>query len=99
MFLILKGSGDASGSFHRSIGIEMELGQYTDGKVVHFLQTPTLVGGFLQQSLDATYKFVEILGDQIVNSFGPQEWLCDLVQLVSQVDGAVSQFQIRQRLG
>jgi hypothetical protein len=52
--LILQGSGDASGSLHRSIGIEMELGQYADGKMVHFLQIPTLVAGFLQQSLGAT---------------------------------------------
>jgi hypothetical protein len=51
--LILKGSGDASGSPHRSIGIEMVLGQYADGKMVHFLQIPTLVAGFLQQSLGA----------------------------------------------
>ena len=48
-----EGSGGASGSLHRSIGIEMELGQYADGKVVYFLQIPTLVAGFLQQSFGA----------------------------------------------
>ena len=77
----------------------MILGQYADGKMVHFLQIPTLVAGFLQQSLDAMYEFVEILCDEIVNSFRPQEWLCDLVQLVSYVDGTVSQLHIRQGLG
>ena len=64
--------------------------------MVHLLQIPTLVAGFLQQSLGAMQEFVEILCDEIINSFRPQEWLCDLVQLVSYVDGAVSQLHIRQ---
>ncbi len=67
--------------------------------MVHFLQIPTLVAGFLQESPGATQEFVEILCDEIINPFRPQEWLCDFVQLVSYVDGAVSQLQIRQGLG
>jgi hypothetical protein len=43
-------------------------------------------------------EFVEILGDEIINSFRPQEWLCHLVQFVSYVDGAVSQLQAQGKL-
>ena len=60
--------------------------------MVHLLRVPTLLAGFLQQSLGAMQQFVEVLGDEIINSFRPQEWLCDLVQLVSYIDGAVVNF-------
>ena len=66
--------------------------------MVHFLKITTSVAGSLQQSPGAMQKFVEILCEEIVNSFHPQEWLCDLVQLVSYEDGAVTQLKVRQGL-
>jgi hypothetical protein len=51
----------------------MELCQQTDGKMVHFLQVPTLVAGFLQQSLGAMQEFVERV--RLKSILPPHDWL------------------------